>query len=171
MANFLALATFFCTIGLMTWKSTFPVIEKVRNPYSALKTDMEYRISILCINPLTGGQNTYYWFTPNISEFITPNIHGKNLGGASKTPPNSFNYLEGHLHEFLIDSNGGKLPHTNLTMSKCYSPVTETQIPSRPRKILHPQYKNLSFNNECKLNPGKSGHVPPGINSHPSQDK
>ena len=131
MANFLALATFFCTIGLMTWKSTFPVTEKVRNPYSALKTDMEYRISILCINPLTGGQNTYYWFTPNISEFITPNINGKNLGGASKTPPNSFNYIEGHLHEFLIDSNGGKVPHMILTMSKTVM-TSSTYRPTLP---------------------------------------
>jgi hypothetical protein len=132
----------------MTWKITFPVIEKVRNPYSALTTDMEYRTSILLTNPLTGGYTTSYWLTSNISEFITPKINGKNLDGASKTPPDSFNYLEGPLQEFLTDSNGGKLPHMVLTLSKCYSLLIETQTPSRPRNTSYHHYMNLLINYE-----------------------
>jgi hypothetical protein len=69
MANFLALATIFCTIGLMTWEFTFLTIDKVRNPYSALQTDMEHRISLLFTNPLTGDPIPLYWITQFPSEF------------------------------------------------------------------------------------------------------
>jgi hypothetical protein len=100
MANFFALATFICTIGLMTWEFTFPVIDKVRNPYSALKTDMKLRTSLLPIYPLMGDLIPTYWGTKSESESPTPNINGKNLYGEPKTPSNSFNYYKGLSQKF-----------------------------------------------------------------------
>jgi hypothetical protein len=176
MANFLALATIFCTIGLMTWEFTFPTIDKVRNPYSALQTDMEHRISLLFINPLTMDPIPLYWITQFTSEFITPNIIGKKLDDVTKTSSNPFNYFKGPLQEFLTDSNGGNLPHTVLAMSKCFLTLIRNQTPSRPMNIQRFQNMNLflssgtqltnkkadmtSSGETCTIN-GQSGHPTP----------